>query len=341
MRMTIGAVLVTLAVSAAVRTAAVHAHGGTSGNYVSRVLGIEPVLAGLDAAVVGRDDQLLLTNRSGCEVTVLGYEGEPYLRFGPDGVFANRKSRNYYLDTDRYGTAVVPATVSSTAPPDWVKVSEGASFAWHDHRIHWMSPDPPPSVRNDRSRRQVVSQWTVPLMAGGEVTVRGQLEWVPSVDGTLWFGMVAVVMFVGMVVGVRAIRSFERGVAIAAVLSATLAVLAVLQGVVVMAGFRGSQRSLLEPGTLILGVALSLLARRAVLGRDRRSALTLAAGTAGLTVVAVIFHLNLVGDSSFEGVADLVFPALLASELAAGVGSCAVVVMALRRPAETVVEADE
>ena len=78
------------------------------------------------------------------EVLVVGYQGEPYLRFLPEGgVLENRNAPTTYTNESRYGGDEIPAHASRTAEPDWVVLSDGHRWAWHDHRIHWMQRSRP------------------------------------------------------------------------------------------------------------------------------------------------------------------------------------------------------
>jgi hypothetical protein len=47
---------------------------------------------GVSVNVVGGDKRLRLSNYSGQTVVVLGYTGEPFLRFSKNGVFRNARS---------------------------------------------------------------------------------------------------------------------------------------------------------------------------------------------------------------------------------------------------------
>ena len=87
---------------------------------------------------------------------VEGYEGEPYLRFSPDGtVERNRLSTATYLNEDRAGAGItIPPEVQEAdadTPPEWEEVASGGTYAWHDHRVHWMD-DASPSVDRGRAR---------------------------------------------------------------------------------------------------------------------------------------------------------------------------------------------
>jgi len=156
------------------------AHQGNP-NYRSEVNSIEPPVPGLSAQVLNYDADMLLTNDSNKTVVVDGYEGEPYLRFAPDGtVEANVNSPAYYLNTDRYGTTPVPPSADPDADPDWKVVGRTGEFQWHDHRSHYMSTETPPQV-TDSGRRTKIFDYEIPLRVDGKpAAIDGTLFWVGS-----------------------------------------------------------------------------------------------------------------------------------------------------------------
>ena len=104
-------------------------------------------------AVIGGDSFLELTAAPGVDVVVLGYQQEPYLHFRADGVVEeNERSPTAYLNADRYGGGEVPAGADPTLPPNWRQVGSGGRYAWHDHRAHWMDPQPADGRRTGRCR---------------------------------------------------------------------------------------------------------------------------------------------------------------------------------------------
>jgi hypothetical protein len=179
--------------------AAAHAIGGAAPtNFQTRVLAVEPAVPGVQVRAVEAGARLELVNTSGREVTVLGYAGEPYLRVGPDGVFANRRSPATYLNTDPQGRAEVPASADPKAAPEWRRLSAGDRVAWHDHRAHWMGTAPPPAVRDAPGRLHVVNPaWVVPLRQDGrQITVTGDLRWVPGPSPLPWVALAVVLLVV-------------------------------------------------------------------------------------------------------------------------------------------------
>jgi hypothetical protein len=161
---------------------------GDSGspNYRSKLLTVSPGTKGLTVRVVDGDDALELRNTTGRNVMVPGYEGEPYLRFLVNGrVEVNVNSPAKYLNEERYGAVTVPKSASAKAKPQWQLIAQGGRYVWHEHRIHWMSTEPPPRVKQSGGDTLMkVFDWTVPLKVGVRpVKVNGTLWWVP--DGQL------------------------------------------------------------------------------------------------------------------------------------------------------------
>ena len=160
--------------------AAVAHGGGAAKGYRSEVTSVTPAGA-VDAVVLDADDRLQLRVDGDRVVVIEGYEGEPYLRFAPDGVFENVRSPAAYLNDDRYGKVELPESADPEAPPEWERVAPGGrAFDWHDHRIHWMAETYPPVVARDTSIAHHVFDWKVPgTVDGAPLTVAGSLEYEP------------------------------------------------------------------------------------------------------------------------------------------------------------------
>ncbi len=154
-----------------------HADAAVPTDYRTTVVAINPPTESIDVEVVGGDAFLQLTADPGTSVLVLGYQDEPYLRFRADGVvLENQRSPTTYLNESRYGTSAPPGA-DPTLPPDWVPVGSGGRYAWHDHRAHWMSSEPPAhAVPGDRILRS-----KVPLEVDGDaVSVAVATDWLPQ-----------------------------------------------------------------------------------------------------------------------------------------------------------------
>jgi hypothetical protein len=173
-------------VAAVLAAPPVSAHGGPGGsyapasNYRSRVLRITPAVPGLLVRTIDAGARLELVNRTGHDVVVLGYSGEPYLRIGAGNPEVNVRSPAAYLNQSRRADVAIPPDADPEAPPRWQRSGRGPSARWHDHRTHWMGDQDPPAVHAAPGRPHRIDAWTVPLVVDGEhVTVSGDLTWVP------------------------------------------------------------------------------------------------------------------------------------------------------------------
>ena len=97
--------------------AALPAHAADAG-VVSTLEGVQPPASGLELEVAGGDRFLLLSNSTGKQVVVKGYDDEPYLRFLPSRVVeVNTRSPSKYANEDRYALRPVPPQADSQASP--------------------------------------------------------------------------------------------------------------------------------------------------------------------------------------------------------------------------------
>lgn len=148
-------------------------------NVGSHVTTITPASAAIAVELLGAGAFLQLQVRSGTTVTVMGYEGEPYLRVDADGTIEeNRNSKATYLNRTLTGTVTIPPTAGPNATPDWHRIAAGGTYAWHDHRVHWMAAGTPPE-RQD---------WQVPLLVdGAPATVNGWYAAEAAPSSIVWW----------------------------------------------------------------------------------------------------------------------------------------------------------
>lgn len=178
MRVLIGAGLIWGALTGAALPGTALADPAGPTPYESTIVGIEPDVAGIEARIIGGDSFFELSVEAGHEVTVLGYSGEPYLRFDADRtVLENRNSPATFLNEDRYAAAELPPNADAEAAPDWVVLDDDGSWAWHDHRAHWMAPDPPFGLEPGD---QVLDERVELIVDGVPVTVSVVSRWVPG-----------------------------------------------------------------------------------------------------------------------------------------------------------------
>jgi hypothetical protein len=189
-------VIVTMVVVTAVVTAAPASAHTLSGpkptNYRATIVSVTPAAPGVTIRVIDLGAKLELTNRSGSEVTVLGYEGEQYLRIGPAGVFENLHSSATYVNRSLKG-GVIPDGVDTKpdAAPRWHKISDGHSARWHDHRAHRMQPGLPPQVASDPGAFHHIGVDHVKFVHDGTTSdATLALDWVPGPSGVPWIPVI-------------------------------------------------------------------------------------------------------------------------------------------------------
>jgi hypothetical protein len=332
----IAPVLASASLVVAASPAAAHGAGGDASNYHSEVDGgVEP---GLRWRVLGNDSSLELRNESGAEVIVLGYEGEPYLRFDHDGVSENRRSPAVYLNVERFATVEVPDDANPAAPPRWRRVADGTTYRWHDHRIHWMSSSPPAAIRDDLGRRHVIDRWRVAHRVGGRpAALEGTLRWTPSDSWWPWYLGAASVTGVIVLPGLRSKPRGRRWQALAhrvaaLVLVATVgAVVHSVDDVTSVPGSNGDVAELVGAGLLaLLGV---LTAWRGWRG-DQVGFASLALGGVALA------YLQGISDSTMfslpeliSGLPTFVTRLIVAASMAAGASAVAAALLAWRAEA--------
>jgi len=217
------AVVVATLVMMSVPASAHNASGPRPTNYLTTLGSISPRIPGVTVRVVELGNKLELTNRTGTDVVVLGYNSDPYLRVGPRGLYENLRSSSTYLNRTRAGTADLPPIATGTGastPPRWHRISSSHTAIWHDHRIHWMGTSPPDIVRDHPGSVHTIDpQWTVAFRYGSQtVAVHGSLEWIPGPSGWPW------VAFVGALFALGVLAALRRG-------RAAIAALVVLVGV--------------------------------------------------------------------------------------------------------------
>jgi hypothetical protein len=156
-------------------------HKGVGGHgYVSTFSAVQPPVLGLSIGILGGDDRLRVSNYSGKTVLILGYEGEPYLRFGDGGVFVNTRSPATFLNRFRYPPPLPVDAADASAPPVWRRVRGGVTFEWHDHRIHWAAREAPRAVADDPGHTHLIRNWRVPGRAAGKpFAITGFLGYIP------------------------------------------------------------------------------------------------------------------------------------------------------------------
>jgi LPXTG-motif cell wall-anchored protein len=191
---------------------------GHEGNpdFRSEIDSVKPNVPGVSFEVLNYDSDMQLIGRGGHEVTIYGYEGEPYARILRDGtVQVNQRSPAAYLNENRFAEVSVPKSADPKAPPLWKTVDESGTLSWHDHRMHYMASGTPPQVK-DEGERTKVFDYEIPLRVDGRKgAIEGTLFWVGPADTSktpfLIAGAAIVLLGGGAVLIARRRRRAEDG----------------------------------------------------------------------------------------------------------------------------------
>ena len=186
--------LAAVIVVGAAAPAAAHGLGGLQPtNYETRILHVSPDVEGITVQIVDAGSKISVRNETRHQVVVLGYEGEPYLRIGPNGTFENIRSPATYLNRTIKGTSGVPDSADPTAPAAWLRRNARTTAQFHDHRAHWMGIDLPPMVRRDPGAEVLIQRWHIDLRVrdgsasgGTRIRISGDLRWVPGPSLWAW-----------------------------------------------------------------------------------------------------------------------------------------------------------
>lgn len=162
-------------------------------DYETYVVDITPQASGFVVNVIGGDAFIQLVAEPSVKVEVVGYGGEPYLVFEDGKVLENDLAPTKYVNQDRYAIAEVPQEASASADPIWVEVSSDGTYSWHDHRAHWMNPEPPPGAEPGEQ----ILEGVIPLIVDGveaDVTVASIFLPAPSI----WAGTAGLLIGLGL-----------------------------------------------------------------------------------------------------------------------------------------------
>lgn len=102
---------------------------------------------------------------------VVGSRGEPFLRIGSDGVFANSFSPTW-MQSGRAPQTTSPIALSDDrGAARWTKISPGSRYTW----LEWRARCP------DNRAERTPMKWEIPLLIGHKsIPVLGETRWIES-----------------------------------------------------------------------------------------------------------------------------------------------------------------
>ena len=219
MRRTVVLLAAVLAVVLAVGPAgAASAHGGPAGDavhYRSRVVSVVPDVPGLTVELARDGSWIRVRNSTDVELVVLGYDGEPYVRLGPDGAAENVASVTSRVN-GVFGSGLVTQDAPDAPRPaavTWESRGLEPVMTWHDARTQYAGTARPAAVAQEPARAHHLTGWTVRGRYGdAPFVVTGTLDWTGrrGAFGTwtgrlLWLagGLAALACVLLVVAGVR------------------------------------------------------------------------------------------------------------------------------------------
>lgn len=105
-------------------------------------------------------------------LTVLGSDGEPFLRSTGSALSVNTASRTYVEDRQARGLSTGPPSPT----PRWQPVG-GRSYTWLDARLRYPAAAPPAAALRTPGP-SVISTWSIPVQGAPPLT--GEIRWVPA-----------------------------------------------------------------------------------------------------------------------------------------------------------------
>jgi hypothetical protein len=281
------------------------AAGSPSSNYQTTINSILPKPTTFSVRSIEQGSRLEVRWLSGEPLVIRGYDDEPYLRIGANGTSENTLSGATYINRDRNGTTAPPDWVDPEAAPKWRVVSSAKVARFHDHRAHYMGSVPPENVEKNRSLRQVIQTFDIPIEQGASTYLAtGIVEWIPGPSPAKTLAWSAVVALSLVAVAVWAGRVVDRRKKIRPLMiSALMALVAV--DVVHLFGIVGGVQGgtflgrLFSIGYASIAAWVLAIVSAVLWARDRTDALYLTTFAAGLmTLVGGVADLSILSRSA-------------------------------------------
>jgi hypothetical protein len=248
-------------------SAGAHSRAPTTAlDYRLQVAPMPAPLAGVRADVLDGDRELRLTVAPSVTLVVLGLVGEPFLRFGSDGVWVHGRSPTAAADR-----LVTPRGQGS----GWIRLTRANELAWHDHRLA-----PPPNVPVGFS-----APFALPVRVdGAPAVIRGSFTHVSR--PRLWPWLLGAAVAVGALVAAARATPKRRGT-----FAARAAAVAAVAALVSSTGFAtGTSITRFGDWVEVGSAAVLALGAAAVLWMPVRSGRTWSAILIGL--IAASFSLS-------------------------------------------------
>jgi hypothetical protein len=106
------------------------------------ITGVEPAVEGIEVRVLQLTaPALVLENNTDRTVSIDDHTGRPFLKIGPNGVFADANSPFTYLAFDPDGHSSMAAVLDAKGPARWTRLGRETSWTWFDPRLRYDPSD--------------------------------------------------------------------------------------------------------------------------------------------------------------------------------------------------------
>jgi hypothetical protein len=179
--------LVALTASLLLMPAAAHADGPVTPVATDYLARVTSAPTGMQAKVADGYLTLWVKAAPTAHVIVKDFQGAPWVKLTPAGVWVNHDSASYYLSQIPL-PETPPKGLTATTPPHWLKVSSGHSYAWREGRMHALADIALPPGQTYAGR------WRIPVTVNGHAgTIVGGL-WRSDKPSVAWFWPIAVIL---------------------------------------------------------------------------------------------------------------------------------------------------
>jgi hypothetical protein len=140
------------------------------GYWMPAVLTTHQIAPRVEVAIIpGVVPAVTIENGGHEPVTVIGGRGEPFLRIGADGVFANAQSPTWMQSGRAPQTTSPIALANGSSATRWTKISSGSRYTWLEWRARCADARP----------EKTPMKWEIPLLIDGKsIPVLGETKWV-------------------------------------------------------------------------------------------------------------------------------------------------------------------
>ncbi|HEV3364567.1 MAG TPA: hypothetical protein VG795_10615 [Acidimicrobiia bacterium] len=126
---------------------------------------------------------IFVKNESATPVVVLGGQGEPFARIGPQGGVSEVNLKSPTWSALQQALGKDPSDEADpAAAPKWQQVAPTPAWNWLEFRAAAPKSDPPQAVI-DRGKTVTVKTWSIPYLIGEQRgAIEGITEWVPIAE---------------------------------------------------------------------------------------------------------------------------------------------------------------